>query len=152
MPALQRAQLVATAKLAARLLRRVCVEGPAPPSAAGLLQALATCVYNAHACGEDTDGEVGVGAGGGPGRGGDTGLAIYARASLANHACRPSALATFRGHRIRLIARRHLHMGSHVTLDYIAGGPSGQSRRQALRDRWGFNCACPACQGEEAIE
>lgn len=80
--------------------------------------------------------------------------ALYPTASLVNHACAPSAHASFRGRRIAVRATRDLPAGGRVLIAYgpQAGQQAASERRWLLRTSHAFRCACAACEHGAAAD
>ena len=78
------------------------------------------------------------------------GEALFARASLSNHACAPNTSLRFDGKRLELRAARHLQPGEEVTTSYgpQAGFAPLAQRRATLRTLYYFECRCAACAAE----
>ena len=74
------------------------------------------------------------------------GTALYALASLANHACEPSADVVMAvGGSLALRARRELAAGEEVTITYLDSSLPGAVRRNRLLRGYGFECKCQRC-------
>ena len=74
------------------------------------------------------------------------GTALYRLASLANHACEPSADVVMAvGGALALRARRALGAGEEVTITYLDSSLPGAVRRNRLLRGYGFECKCQRC-------
>lgn len=80
------------------------------------------------------------------------GEAFFARASLLNHSCEPNCNLTLRGRVLELRAAGALDARAEVFTSYgpQAGFAPVSFRRRALQRRYYFNCACSACEREDA--
>lgn len=74
--------------------------------------------------------------------------ALYPTASLVNHACAPSAHASFRGRAICVRATRDIPEGGRVLIAYgpQAGQQTAAMRRKLLLTSHVFACRCAACE------
>jgi hypothetical protein len=72
--------------------------------------------------------------------------AIFPLIARINHSCRPNAQHAWNESEQRetVYAVRAIQPGEELTLSYSAGGPSAE-RRAALKQFFGFACACEAC-------
>ena len=79
------------------------------------------------------------------------GSAVYAMASLFNHACEPNLDVCFPQNSalLALRAARDVDPGEQLTLSYIDTSLPLHKRRQALEQGYGFRCRCPRCREEE---
>ena len=71
---------------------------------------------------------------------------IFPTISRINHSCRPNTQHTWNRSAEREIihAIRDIKKGEEITISYSLGGPS-QSRRQHLKENFGFDCTCDLC-------
>lgn len=71
---------------------------------------------------------------------------VFPLIARINHSCRPNAQHVWNEKlkREQVHAIRDLAAGDELTLSYSAGGPS-KVRKQALKDHFGFDCACEVC-------
>jgi len=87
---------------------------------------------------------------------GGQGRALYPGVAMANHSCHPCARALQEGGakeldedatppRRVLEARRDIGAGEEVTIAYIPVTWMQRRRGEALKDTWGFACACARC-------
>ena len=84
------------------------------------------------------------------------GTALYvAGASVFNHSCSPSAVASFHGASLRIHATRELAPGEEVTISYTSAQRlhAGRAARQStLRAERSFTCACERCTRPPATD
>ncbi|KAJ3299077.1 SET and MYND domain-containing protein 4 [Rhizoclosmatium sp. JEL0117] len=80
------------------------------------------------------------------------GTAIYARASLFNHNCIPNCIAFFDPNgSIRVQTCRDVAQGEELNISYgpMAGRMNRDERKQALKEKWFFECRCVGCLGQQ---
>ena len=80
---------------------------------------------------------------------------IFLRASRFNHSCRPNAYFAWNGisRRLTIHAILDIPAKTEIFLNYLPQDylkPVAQ-RRQALRQNYGFNCSCVACERDAAF-
>ena len=80
------------------------------------------------------------------------GEALYVVASLVNHSCAPNTTIRFDGRVLELRATKDLEVGDEIVTSYgpEAGFSTSSTRREILRRRYYFECACSACVSETA--
>ncbi len=78
----------------------------------------------------------------------ETGIGLYALASLLNHSCVPSAHTYFIGDAIAVRANRDIKKGEEITTAYITV-PSYDERRFRLMRSWRFHCTCELCEADK---
>ncbi|KAJ1490191.1 hypothetical protein T484DRAFT_1665040 [Baffinella frigidus] len=78
------------------------------------------------------------------------GVGIYPLAALANHACLPNCVQTFKGTAITIRAMREIPSGEEVTIAYVDVATPLVQRKADLKERYLFECECGGCSGEEA--
>jgi hypothetical protein len=79
---------------------------------------------------------------------------IFPTISRINHSCRPNTQHTWNRstERETIHAIRDIKKGEEITISYSLGGPS-QSRRQHLKENFGFDCTCDLCSlTDEALK
>jgi hypothetical protein len=84
------------------------------------------------------------------GPGSDVG-GIFANISRINHSCRPNAVHSWNPllNVETVYAVRPIKSGEEITLSYHAGGPS-TTRKEILKEGFGFDCTCEICSLPEA--
>lgn len=87
------------------------------------------------------------------------GVVISPPAALINHSCTPNAVVVFpeggegAGKRagkewVRIVAIRPIAADEEVLTSYVDLAATGRERRAELRERYFFECRCPACLAE----
>lgn len=76
---------------------------------------------------------------------------IFANISRINHSCRPNAVHSWNPLMDveTVYAVRPIKTGEEITLSYHAGGPSN-TRKEILKQGFGFDCTCEICSLPEA--
>jgi hypothetical protein len=113
---------------------------PAATTPAGIIAAAAAA---AGAPGAGTDHQGGARAVAG----------VWPAFALLNHSCAPTATHYVCGSTMVVRSTADLSAGDEVTISYLgreAFAPAGE-RRAALRERYGFECACARCRAEDAL-
>ncbi|GLD95798.1 hypothetical protein PINS_up004476 [Pythium insidiosum] len=76
-----------------------------------------------------------------------TGLGVFPRAALLNHACAPTCVVSFEpSARARLQLIRDVDAGEELTISYVELLESTTRRRDALRRSYFFECHCDRCE------
>ncbi|PLB34964.1 S-adenosylmethionine-dependent methyltransferase [Aspergillus candidus] len=73
------------------------------------------------------------------------GLYLHPYAALINHSCAYNAVAGFDGAELFVKAVRPIAKGEQVFISYVDTTNPTQLRRQELRERYFFDCACSKC-------
>jgi hypothetical protein len=76
-------------------------------------------------------------------------MGLYPKYALLNHSCRHNTrvikFPANDGFRIHVVARTRIAKGEPITTRYIPYTQGTVARRQALYDKWYFNCTCQLC-------
>ncbi|KAA1131792.1 hypothetical protein PGTUg99_025587 [Puccinia graminis f. sp. tritici] len=74
--------------------------------------------------------------------------AVMVDASRLNHACRPNVVYTLdsRTQTLRMRAFKPIAKGEELTISYRSLEMTGKTRRESLKDDYGFDCTCSHCQ------
>ena len=90
-------------------------------------------------------------------------LAVFEQISRFNHSCLPNAFHSYRlllrpkrqrqSGFMSIRARQHIEAGEEITIDYLESvdWPDAKTRRNTLRNSWGFKCACRLCANESLV-
>lgn len=73
------------------------------------------------------------------------GLYLHPYAALINHSCAYNAVAGFDGDELFVRAVRPIRQGDQIFISYVDTTNPTQLRRQELRERYFFDCACSKC-------
>ena len=75
------------------------------------------------------------------------GTSIVLKGSRFNHSCAPNAITSYNSatkvQGFRLI--RNVEEGEEITISYLSGRLLREERRKLLKETYGFNCGCVAC-------
>merc|ERR1719350_1232591 len=79
------------------------------------------------------------------------GLGLISTVALTNHSCHPNVEVDYEGSCQAIVrAVRPIAEGDEVTQSYINEMEPLGTRQRALRDRYGFVCACLRCRAQAA--
>jgi SET domain-containing protein len=70
------------------------------------------------------------------------GVAIDPLVSIMNHSCDPNANISVEGTYVRVRSLRKIEAGEEITWSYTDTSAPKWIRQPALKDGWGFDCAC----------
>lgn len=73
------------------------------------------------------------------------GEGTYPVASLFNHSCRPNAAVIFDGALALVKALENIQPGEEITLAYVDVAHARPQRKQALKEKYFFECQCGRC-------
>ncbi|KAI9244161.1 hypothetical protein BY458DRAFT_561067 [Sporodiniella umbellata] len=76
------------------------------------------------------------------------GQGTFPIASLFNHSCTPNAVISFDGASCKIRAIAPIDSGTEITIAYLDIAHSRSYRKQALKKKYFFTCACARCQGD----
>jgi len=79
------------------------------------------------------------------------GWGLYLGPSILDHSCCPTAKVTFKGLRLEVRSLKPFHDFKKLLVPYLDPKQQREMRRASLRERYFFDCLCPACLGEEVI-
>ena len=79
------------------------------------------------------------------------GWGVYLGPSILDHSCVPTAKVTFKGLRLEIRSLKPFHDFKKLLVPYLDPKQQREMRRAALRERYFFDCLCPACLGEEVV-
>ncbi|KAK0730198.1 hypothetical protein B0H67DRAFT_503450 [Lasiosphaeris hirsuta] len=73
---------------------------------------------------------------------------LWVHASHMNHSCVPNTMRSFLGDVLISRATRNISSGEEIFQQYVPVKPLADLRNQQYKEGWGFECACPLCDGE----
>jgi hypothetical protein len=77
------------------------------------------------------------------------GIGLFARASMFNHSCEPTAEFRYEGGRLVALATRDVAAGEGLLVSYTDCYQERDERRAELHGKYGFECDCPRCADRE---
>ena len=79
------------------------------------------------------------------------GWGLYLGPSILDHSCCPTAKVTLKGLRLEVRSLKPFRDFKKLLVSYLDPKQQREMRRAALRERYFFDCLCPACLGEEFV-
>ena len=79
------------------------------------------------------------------------GWGLYLGPSILDHSCCPTAKVTLKGLRLEVRSLKPFRDFKKLLVSYLDPKQQREMRRAALRERYFFDCLCPACLGKEVV-
>ena len=73
------------------------------------------------------------------------GAGCYPRTALINHSCKPNAVLSYEGSRVRVRTIREIQAEEEVLVSYVDLCQPTEVRKERLRYGYGFECCCERC-------
>ncbi|KAK4149185.1 SET domain-protein 5 [Chaetomidium leptoderma] len=78
-------------------------------------------------------------------------VGLFTKAARINHSCRPNAYYRFSERRLTMevVAFSTIEQDDEILMSYVPLETPTESRRNYLKEHWGFDCTCSLCRGSE---